>query len=32
MASGDIINYTIRPAKCVERKIIRDELFRRVRS
>jgi hypothetical protein len=28
MASGDIINYTIRPAKCVERKIIRDELFR----
>lgn len=28
MASGDVINYTIRPAKCVERKIIRDELFR----
>lgn len=28
MASGDVINYTIRPAKCVERRIIRDELFR----
>jgi hypothetical protein len=28
MASGDNINYTIRPAKFVERKIIRDMLFK----
>ncbi|WP_420745295.1 O-methyltransferase [Photobacterium damselae] len=27
MASGDIINYSIRPAKTVERKIIRDIFF-----